>query len=158
MDGNVLSPAASPSLAALRAWPDGGTSRVPNWVYTDPDIFAREQSRVFGANDWLYVCLEAEIPNPGDFKRSQLGTREVVAVRGTDGAINVLVNRCAHRSMQVCTASRGTAKEFVCPYHQWTYDLAGNLLGVAVPPRLSRTGRHAGRLPPGGARACSASR
>ena len=51
-------------------------------------------------------------------------------MRGTDGAINVLVNRCAHRSMQVCTASRGTAKEFVCPYHQWTYDLAGNLLGL----------------------------
>ena len=57
--------------------------------------------RIFGASDWLYVCLEAEIPNPGDFKRSQLGNREVVAVRGSDGAINVLVNRCAHRSMQV---------------------------------------------------------
>jgi salicylate 5-hydroxylase large subunit len=117
----------SPSPHTARAWPDEGRSRVPNWVYTDPDIFAREQGCIFGANDWLYVCLEAEIPNPGDFKRSQLGTRDVVAVRGTGGAINVLINRCAHRSMQVCTASRGTAKEFVCPYHQWTYDLAGNL-------------------------------
>ena len=120
----------APSPAAARAWPDGGTSRVPNWVYTDPDIFAREQERIFGAGNWLYVCLEAEIPKPGDFKRSQLGTREVVAVRGTDGGINVLVNRCAHRSMQFCAAARGTAKEFVCPYHQWTYDLDGNLLGV----------------------------
>ena len=91
----------------FRQWPDDGCSRVPNWVYTDPEIFARESDRIFGANDWLYVCLEAEIPNPGDFKRSQLGTREVVAVRGSDGGINVLVNRCAHRSMQVCTANRG---------------------------------------------------
>jgi salicylate 5-hydroxylase large subunit len=32
--------------------------------------------------------------------------------------------------MQVCNAARGTTKEFVCPYHQWTYDLSGNLLGV----------------------------
>jgi len=32
--------------------------------------------------------------------------------------------------MQVCTANRGSAKELVCPYHQWTYDLAGNLLGL----------------------------
>jgi salicylate 5-hydroxylase large subunit len=103
---------------------------VPNWVYTDPGIFAREQERIFGAGDWLYVCLEAELPNAGDFKRSQLGTREVVAVRDADGAINVLVNRCAHRSMQFCAAARGTTKEFVCPYHQWTYDLQGNLLGV----------------------------
>jgi salicylate 5-hydroxylase large subunit len=113
-----------------REWPLGGHSRVPNWVYTDPQIFARELDRIFGASDWLYVCLEAEIPNPGDFKRSQLGNREVIAVRDADGAINVVVNRCAHRSMQVCTANRGSAKEFVCPYHQWTYDLVGNLLGV----------------------------
>src|SRR5689334_24948252 len=92
-----------------RHWPAEGTARIPNWVYTDPDIFARELDRIFAASDWLYVCLEAEIPKPGDFKRSQLGNREVVAVRGADGAINVLVNRCAHRSMQVCIASRGSA-------------------------------------------------
>jgi salicylate 5-hydroxylase large subunit len=113
-----------------RAWPDEGCSRVPNWVYTDPDIFAREAERVFGANDWLYTCLEAEIPNTGDFTRSQLGTREVVAVRGPNGDVTVLLNSCAHRGMQFCSASHGTAKEFVCPYHQWTYDLEGNLLGL----------------------------
>src|SRR5665213_3195122 len=93
--------------AAQRHWPAAGPSRVPNWVYTDPDIFAREQERIFGGPSWLYVCLDAEIPNPGDFTRSRLGTREVVAVRGANGAVNVLVNRCAHRSMQVCSANRG---------------------------------------------------
>jgi salicylate 5-hydroxylase large subunit len=113
-----------------RQWPAAGPSRVPNWVYTDPEIFAREQERIFQGPSWLYVCLDAEIPNPGDFTRSRLGTREVVAVRGVDGAVNVLVNRCAHRSMQVCSANRGTVKEFICPYHQWTYDLEGRLFGV----------------------------
>ncbi len=119
-----------PPMRNARTWPEQGPSRVPNWVYTDPDIFARETERIFGANDWLYVCLEAEIPNPGDFQRSQLGPREVVAVRGRDGEINVLLNSCAHRGMQFCTANHGSAKEFTCPYHQWTYDLAGNLLGL----------------------------
>ena len=113
-----------------RSWPEEGAARVPSWVYADQDVYDREQERIFSGPNWSYVALEAEIPNQGDFKRSHLGNREVVAVRGTDGAVNVLVNRCAHRSMQVCTASRGSAKEFVCPYHQWTYDLAGNLLGV----------------------------
>jgi len=132
MSNTDLSANAEPILASPspRTWPDGGASRVPNWVYTDPDIFVREQEQVFGDNNWLYVCLDEELPGPGDFRRIQLGAREVVAVRGTDGAINVLVNRCAHRSMQFCAAAHGTAKEFVCPYHQWTYDLAGNLLGV----------------------------
>jgi salicylate 5-hydroxylase large subunit len=119
---------ASPITA--RHWPAAGPSRIPNWVYTDSNIFAREQERIFGGPNWLYVCLDAEIPNPGDFVRSKLGTREVVAVRGMDGAVNVLVNRCAHRSMQFCSANRGTAKEFTCPYHQWTYDLEGKLLGL----------------------------
>ena len=70
------------SMRNARTWPEQGPSRVPNWVYTDPDIFARETERIFGANDWLYVCLEAEIPNSGDFQRSQLGPREVVADLG----------------------------------------------------------------------------
>jgi salicylate 5-hydroxylase large subunit len=113
-----------------RRWPDGGAAVVPNWVYTDPDIYAREQERIFSGPSWLYACLEAEIPNPGDFKRSRLGAREVVAVRNWDGAVNVLVNRCAHRSMQFCMTNRGSVKEFVCPYHQWTYDLDGKLLGL----------------------------
>ncbi len=113
-----------------RRWPDAGCSRIPNWVYTDPGLFAHEQERVFAGESWLYVCLEAEIPTPGDFKRSRLGTREVVAVRDTAGKIRVLVNRCAHRSAQFCSAARGRVKEFVCPYHQWTYDLSGKLLGV----------------------------
>jgi salicylate 5-hydroxylase large subunit len=115
---------------AIRRWPEEGIGRIPNWVYTDPEIFARELDRIFGGPSWLYACLEAEIPNPGDFKRSRLGTREVVAVRGEDGAIRVLVNRCAHRSMQFCSANRGHVKEFMCPCHQWTYSLDGKLIGV----------------------------
>jgi salicylate 5-hydroxylase large subunit len=120
---------AASNLAARR-WPAAGESRVPNWVYTDPDIFTREQERIFEGPSWLYACLDAEIPNPGDFTRSRLGTREVVAVRGADGQVRVLLNSCAHRSMQFCSGNRGSVKEFICPYHQWTYDLEGKLLGV----------------------------
>jgi hypothetical protein len=64
-----------------RRWPDAGSSRIPNWVYTDAGIFAREQELIFEGPGWLYVCLEAEIAEPGDFKRSRLGAKEVVAVR-----------------------------------------------------------------------------
>src|SRR5487761_212612 len=115
---------------AARTWPNARWSRVPNWAYTDPAVFAREQERIFEGASWLYTCLEAEIPNPGDWKRSQLGTKQVVAVRDTKGGINVLLNRCAHRSAQFCNSNLGNAKEIVCPYHQWTYDLEGKLVGV----------------------------
>src|SRR6266481_5952042 len=91
---------------------------------------AREQEVIFEGPGWLYVCLEAEIAKSGDFKRSRLGAKEVVAVLDASGEVQVLVNRCAHRSAQFCSAGRGSAKEFICPYHQWTYDLGGNLIGV----------------------------
>ena len=65
-----------------RRWPEIGTSRIPNWIYTDPEIFAREQHRIFEGQGWLYTCLDVEIPKPGDFKRIQLGAKECVVVRG----------------------------------------------------------------------------
>jgi salicylate 5-hydroxylase large subunit len=130
-DGTVGPPIdLAPERALARRWLEPGSSRIPNWVYTDSEVFAREQQRIFAGPSWLYVCLESEIPKPGDFKRSRLGTVEVVAVRDRVGEIGVLVNRCAHRSAQFCSATRGSVKEFVCPYHQWTYDLGGKLLGV----------------------------
>jgi len=113
-----------------RRWPDEGVARIPYWVYSDPTVYEREQEKIFGGSSWCYVGLAVEIPNPGDFKRSFVGDRSVVLVRGNDGEINVVLNRCAHRGVQFCRKPLGHAKEFMCPYHQWTYDLKGNLLGV----------------------------
>jgi salicylate 5-hydroxylase large subunit len=113
-----------------RQWPAEATSLVPFWLYSDPEIYRLEQERIFAGPAWSYVALEAEIPNAGDFKRSDIGDKPVVVVRDEVGEINVVVNRCAHRGVAFCQREFGTAKEFVCPYHQWTYDLRGKLLGV----------------------------
>ncbi len=113
-----------------RAWPAQGDARVPYWVYTDEAIYRREIERIFHGPTWNFVALEAEIPNPGDFKRSYVGPTPVVVSRDTDGSVHVFENRCAHRGAEFCRAQRGNAREFVCPYHQWSYDLKGNLQGV----------------------------
>lgn len=111
-------------------WPEEGLTRIPDWVYTDQTIFQREVERIFHGRTWNYVALEAEIARPGDFVRSNVGPTPVVVARAEDGSINVFENRCAHRAAEFCRSLRGTAKEFVCPYHQWSYDLKGNLVGV----------------------------
>ena len=115
---------------AARRWPAGGLARVPYWIYSDPEVYRAEQERIFCGRSWAYVALEAEVPSPGDFIRTHVGDKPVVVVRDRDGAVNVLLNRCAHRGVQFCQQRHGTAKEFMCPYHQWTYDLQGNLFGV----------------------------
>ena len=119
-------PAASPALR----WPSDGLSKIPDWVYTSPEIYEREVERIFHGRTWNFVALEAEIPEPGCFKRSFVGATPVIVARDLKGAVHVFENRCAHRGAELCRPALGKATELVCPYHQWTYDLAGNLTAV----------------------------
>ena len=104
--------------------------RVPYRVFTDHEIYEREQREIFRGATWNFVALEVEIPNPGDFKSTFIGDTPVIVTRDGDGAINVVQNRCAHRGALVCRQPRGNAASLECVYHQWSYDLKGNLLGL----------------------------
>ncbi len=114
-----------------RKWPEEGVSRVPAWIYSDEGLFEREMEKFYAGNTWNFVGLEAEIPEPGSFQRTFIGMKPVLVTRDAQGEIHVLENRCAHRGAPVCWKQRGQAKELTCPYHQWTYDLGGNLQSVA---------------------------
>jgi phenylpropionate dioxygenase-like ring-hydroxylating dioxygenase large terminal subunit len=117
--------------AGRRPWPAEGLTRVPYWLYTDRDLYAQEQQRIFRGNAWTFLCLEAELPQPNAFRLSNLGDMPVVVTRDHDGAIHAFENRCAHRGSLLCLAERGAAKQITCVYHNWTYDLTGRLTGVA---------------------------
>jgi salicylate 5-hydroxylase large subunit len=118
-------------MTSTLTWGADQTSRVPYQLYTDPSIYARELDELFYRRHWCYVGMLAEIPNGGDFKKATIGARSVILVRDHDGSVNVVENHCAHRGVQFCQqASGNVAKRLVCPYHQWNYDLKGNLVGV----------------------------
>jgi salicylate 5-hydroxylase large subunit len=122
----------------LSRWAQAGSSRVPFWAYTDAQLYQRELEKLFYGPHWCYVGLEVEIPNVGDFKLSWVGERQVILVRdrvapkdrATDTGIRVVENRCAHRGVRFCQQPHGNARSFVCPYHQWTYKLNGELAGL----------------------------
>jgi phenylpropionate dioxygenase-like ring-hydroxylating dioxygenase large terminal subunit len=115
--------------SVVRAWGDD-LSEIPDWVYTDQGIYELEVERIFHGATWNYVAFEQEVPEPGNFIRSNVGPTPVIVSRADDGSIHVFENRCSHRAAELCRDLRGKAKEFVCPYHQWTYDLKGNLTGI----------------------------
>jgi len=117
-------------LNPAKKWPREDSSRVPLWVYTDQDNYRRELERIFYGPFWHFVGIDSEIPNAGDFMRVTIGERTVLVTRGEDGAIQALLNSCAHRGIELCQAKFGSQKEIMCPYHQWTYDLKGELIGV----------------------------
>ncbi len=118
------------TTAPLLDWPQGDVTRIPFALYTNAQIFAREMERIFCGKSWAYVGLESELPRPGDFKSTMIGTRPIVIARDEQGAIHAFPNRCAHRGVKFCRQEYGNTRHFVCPYHQWSYDLAGRLRGV----------------------------
>jgi phenylpropionate dioxygenase-like ring-hydroxylating dioxygenase large terminal subunit len=115
---------------AKRVWPNDDLSEIPDWIYTDQGIYDLEVEKIFHGQTWNYVALEAEVPEPGNFIRSNVGPTPVVVARADDGSVNVFENRCSHRAAEFCRDLRGQTKEFVCPYHQWSYDLKGTLAGI----------------------------
>jgi len=130
-----------------QVWDQLDTSRIPFWAYTDAGIYQRELEKLFYTNHWCYVGLEAEIPEVGDFKRTVIGERSVIMVRSSEEDIQVIENVCAHRGMQFCRKNHGNTDNFTCPYHQWYYDLEGNLLGVPFKRGVKQDGEWKGGMP-----------
>ncbi|WP_375479762.1 SRPBCC family protein [uncultured Jatrophihabitans sp.] len=97
--------------------------------YTSEDIFAKEFDRIF-SRDWVYACHISQLPSKGSFVKIEHGGEEIVVVRGAGDALYANLNVCRHRGFRICEADAGKVRAFVCPYHQWRYDLDGKLSGV----------------------------
>ncbi|SDM24747.1 phenylpropionate dioxygenase alpha subunit [Oryzisolibacter propanilivorax] len=104
-------------------------SRMSRRIYSDEAVYRLEQDRIFKHN-WLYLAHESQLKNSGDFMLAYMGEVPVIVARGEDGKIHASVNSCSHRGVPVCSADKGNARSFVCPYHGWTYASDGRLLLV----------------------------
>jgi len=111
-------------------WPEQEYDRVPYRLYTDRKLFDVEMQRIFGEKSWSYAGLSCELAEPGAYKTTMIGDRSVVVCRNRDGKLRSFVNRCAHRGVKFCRHTHGHTQRFICPYHQWTYTLDGDLKGV----------------------------
>jgi phenylpropionate dioxygenase-like ring-hydroxylating dioxygenase large terminal subunit len=101
---------------------------MPKAYYTDPAVLALEREHLF-AREWICIGRVEEVANPGDFMTFQLCEEPLIAVRGKDGKVRVLSNVCRHRGT-VLADGRGNSARLVCPYHHWSYDLDGRLVGA----------------------------
>ncbi|MEQ8667067.1 MAG: aromatic ring-hydroxylating dioxygenase subunit alpha [Rhodospirillales bacterium] len=102
-------------------------SRLPRVAYTDPGFQRLEYERWLDKT-WLFVGRGAAMPNPGD--RITVPGHPYILVRNASGAINCFQNACRHRGVRLMDGGCQSGKTIVCPYHHWTYDLDGRLLGA----------------------------
>ena len=65
-------------------------------VYVSEEVFQLEMEHMF-PNSWVYVGHDSQVPNPGDYFGTTIGTQPVLLVRHTDGTVKVLHNRCPHK-------------------------------------------------------------
>lgn len=110
----------------LVAQNDDATRSLPPQCYTDPRFFELEVDKVF-ALEWLCIGRAADIPEPGDYLTLDTAHARVMAVRQKNGAISVMSRVCRHRGALLGADEGGNARVFVCPYHNWTYELDGKL-------------------------------
>ncbi len=118
------------AMARANARDDGALSYTSVKEYFDADRLEREKAVIFRKYP-IVVGFSAQLRKPGDFITSNDTGQPILVARGTDGRLRAFLNVCRHRSATVELKPCGAGKRaFVCPYHGWSYDLTGRLVGI----------------------------
>ena len=100
-------------------------------VYTSQARFEAETRHIF-LDQPLLACLSGDIPNIGDILLFDAAGPSILVIRGKDGEARAFLNMCTHRGAKLIEESepwKGNAKKMTCPFHAWTFDTSGNLIG-----------------------------
>lgn len=120
---------------ALKHFIDGSTDQadapmaIPIGAYIDPVRHAAEIDAIFMRRP-LALALSLELPDPGSYLARTVMDVPVLMSRGKDGVVRAFLNVCRHRGAALCKEGPGKAPRFVCPYHAWSYDREGRLVGM----------------------------
>ena len=122
--------------------PHTGSLGLPGHYYSDPEVFARELKTLWRST-WQFVGRVEDLPHPGDYLTCVIGEEPIFVIRTPD-RLQALHNICPHRGARLLNG-QGNCSLVRCPYHAWTYDLEGKLLGVTQPklfPDLDKSAIH----------------
>ncbi|WP_254066701.1 SRPBCC family protein [Acidisoma sp. S159] len=114
-----------PSISTLLSQRTSGHA-LPAGLYTRDDVFEADMD-IFFRNHWICIGVECDVPEPGDAMGVNIGSSSVILLRDDDGDIRVFHNVCRHRGSRLIGPGTTVVSKLVCPYHQWTYELNGEL-------------------------------
>lgn len=107
-------------------------NRKPNFsleapFYNSQAVYDLDMSEIFHKS-WIFAGLTCELPKAGNYITLDVGNTPVFLVRDKENNIQGYYNTCRHRGHKVVLGDSGKVAKLVCPYHQWTYELDGELL------------------------------
>ncbi|MEP5507783.1 MAG: aromatic ring-hydroxylating dioxygenase subunit alpha [Luteolibacter sp.] len=132
--GKSVAPELFEKVLETAAKPRERSESMPPGIYTDPAFMEFEQKEIF-QKDWISLCHVSQVAKTGDFVRADVGGEPMLVMRGKDDQIRVVSRVCRHRGMDVMPAGFGHPEEgnkrvILCPYHLWSYDLTGKMIGA----------------------------
>ena len=98
--------------------------------YLDPERWEREVDLIFRRQP-IVAALSGHLPEPGAYRAIDIAGVPLITVRQGDGGVKAFVNACRHRGALLVESGCGSTRRFTCPYHAWSYDTTGALLGVS---------------------------
>jgi len=109
--------------------PAAGTNLPPR-AFTSPGVFELEQRAIF-ARSWVHVCDAIDLPTPGSYVATTIGTTPVIVLRDPKTSeLRGFLNACRHRGAKLVDGKGVCDKQIKCPYHAWSYGCDGRLIGV----------------------------
>lgn len=126
-----VSPAGARTWDAVARRPAGRSLEGP--FYTDREFFDLDMAAIF-ARQWIFVAVDAELPEPGDYTTVEIGPYSIIVLRDDEERPRAFHNVCRHRGARLLTQDRGSVGNLVCGYHKWTYGADGALLHAPSQP------------------------
>jgi len=103
---------------------------LPAWVYKNEEFLQLEKKELFKSG-WQLACHISDLPESGSYVTFRILNESVVVVRNENDDINAFYNVCRHRAARLLDGDAGKCERRIkCPYHAWTYDYDGKLLGA----------------------------
>jgi phenylpropionate dioxygenase-like ring-hydroxylating dioxygenase large terminal subunit len=92
--------------------------------------YTREEWRKMWMRTWNIAGMAYHLEEPGDYITTELAHESIICVRQDDGSLRAFYNSCPHRGTRITSAEEGFAPKFVCPYHGWEFNHAGETVHV----------------------------
>src|SRR5438034_2185582 len=106
-----------------------GAKTLEQKYFVSQEIFGEEQEKIF-STQWILVGHQSAIVQAGEYFISEVAGESLIVVRDKRGEIQGFYNVCRHRGTRLLENRNGQLSAIQCPYHAWTYDLNGRLIGA----------------------------
>jgi glycine betaine catabolism A len=106
-----------------------GARTLPQRYFVSPEIFAKEQEKIFSSR-WVLVGHQSQIAKAGDLFVQEVAGESLIVAHDQKGTLRAFFNVCRHRGTRLCEEKSGHSSTIQCPYHAWTYALDGRLVGA----------------------------